>query len=112
MHPAVLIETVDLVHKEDGPDPHAPAVLGLVHDFLDFFDPARGGTEIDKVGLCLSGNDTGEGGFPDARRPPEYHGRDFVLLYELTEYLSLSQQMFLPHKPSRSSGLSRLARGL
>ena len=46
----------------------------------------------------LKRDNTGEGGLAHARRPPEDHGRDLVLVDQLAQDLPLSKQMLLPHK--------------
>ena len=65
-----LIETMDLVHEQDGPSPLAPPDLGLRHDVLDVGHTSGHGGEIDEFcGRML--RDYGcEGGFSDPRGPP------------------------------------------
>ena len=90
---------MDLVHEHHGLDSHPPAVLSLGHHLFNLLYAAGNRAEINEFSMGFMGNDTCKRGLAHTWRPPEYHGRDFVLLYELAEYLSLSQQMFLPHKP-------------
>ena len=81
---------MDLVHKYQSPQPGPAAQLRPCHDLLDLFNATGNGAEIHKVGVGLFGNDTGQGGLPDAGRPPEDHGRDLVLVDELAQKLPLS----------------------
>ena len=90
---------MDLVHEYHCLNPHPPAVLSLGHHLLNLLYTAGDRAEINEFSMGFMGYDTCKRGFAHPRRSPEYHGRDLVLLYELAEYLSLSQQMFLPHKP-------------
>ena len=86
------------VHEEYG----APSVLTvffrLLHDGTDFLDAAGHGGKVDEVRLRVSGDDTGQRGFSDARRPPENHGGDLIGLYEFAQHLPLAEKVFLSEK--------------
>ena len=93
-----FVEPVDLVHKENGPFPHQPVLLGLGHYPFDLFDPAGHSAEVYKIGFGLSGDDPCQRRFAHSRRAPEDHGRDFVLIDELPQDFPVSQELFLSHK--------------
>ena len=89
---------MDLVHENNGFDPHSAAVLSLGHHVLDLFDTAGNSAEIDELGMCFVSDNAGQGCLPHSRRSPKDHGRDLILLYELAKKLPLPQKMLLSHK--------------
>ena len=93
-----FVKAVDLVYEQNGAYPHATALLGLVHDFFDFFNSAGNGAEINKISFGLSGDNAGKSGLANTGRAPEYHRRDLIPFDQLPEDLTLSEQMLLPHK--------------
>ena len=93
-----LVETMNLIHKNNGPPSGKAHLFRLHHHLADFLNAAGNGAEIDEFRLRLSGDDAGKGGFSHAGRPPENHGADAVLIDQAAQHLPLSDQMFLSHK--------------
>ena len=93
-----LVEAVDLVDEEDR-SPARPLELlpGLFDDLPDLLDPGEHRRKGDEVGLRLAGDDLGQGGLAGARRPPEDHGKEAVLLDGLAQQPSLFQDVGLTH---------------
>ena len=65
---------MDLVHENNGFDPHSAAVLSLGHHVLDLFDTAGNSAEIDELGMCFVSDNAGQGCLPHSRRSPKDHG--------------------------------------
>ena len=68
-----LIETVKFVHEDDRALAKIPVGLCLLHQRLDVFNRGRHRTVSNKFRLGPLGNDLGQGGFADPRRPPKDH---------------------------------------
>ena len=92
-----LVEAVNLIDKQQGGLPHDPIGLRLLHDLFDLFDAAGHSAEVNEVGSGLSCDNPGQRSLSNSRRAPEDHGGHLVLLNELAQNLSLSQQVLLPH---------------
>ena len=93
-----FVEAVDLVHEQDGLFAEAAVRLGRLHHFLDLFDTACHGAEINEICLRPVGDDARKRRFAHARRPPEHHGGHTVAVYELAQHLALAQKMPLARK--------------
>ena len=93
-----LIKPMDLVHEQNGPKPHPPAVLRLHHDLSDLFDPTGHRAEINEISLRPTGYNACQRRFPNPRRSPEYHRRYLIPFDQLAQHLPLSDQMTLPRK--------------
>ena len=92
-----LVEPVNLVRKEQGPNPHPPVLLRLVHDLLHFLDAACHRAEFHKFRPGLPGDNPGQGRLAHAGRPPENHGRNLILLNQLAQDFPRPHQVLLPH---------------
>ena len=86
---------MDLIDEHDRPLFQSGTCLGLLHHFPNLFDPAADRTEIDEGRLRLLRDDPGQRRLPDARRPPEDHGRHHVIFDQLPQDPSFAQQMLL-----------------
>ena len=66
-----LVESVDLIHKDDGGGLFAVEQLAaLLHYTSNLFDPGEHGGEKDKIGVGDFSQQSGQGGLTGAGRPP------------------------------------------
>lgn len=91
-----LVEAVDLVDEDDGPESGLAPFLALAHHVADLLYAARDRREVDEFGLRHPRDDPGKRGLPGPGRPPENHGGDAVALDELPENHAFPSRCFCP----------------
>ena len=90
-----FIEPVYLIDKYNGFLPITAILLGLLHHPADLFDSAGYRRKINESRLGTARNNAGQGGFPNARRPPKHHRRNLITFNQAAKHLPLAQQMGL-----------------
>ena len=93
-----LVETVNLVHEQDGFLPiHAHVVLGRMHHFLHVFFSGHRGVDLPEIGAGGVGDHLGQRGFSRARRSVKDNGAQLVRLDGPVQKLVPAHNVLLAH---------------
>lgn len=100
-----FVEAMDFVDKKGG----GGAVEGesgasRVGGFANLGDVAFHSTEIDELGVCMMGDDFGEGGFADTGRSVEDEGRKAIGFDSPAEELVVAEDVLLPDEVFEPGG--------
>ena len=66
-----LVEAVDLVHEQKGSLPVCPPDLGRLKDFAQLWHARKDRRDLDEMQIRFLRQKPRDGGFTNARRPPE-----------------------------------------
>ncbi len=90
-----LVETVHLVHEQDGAHPAPAVLLGLVDGGADLLDAGGDRREPLDLGLAVVGHQFGQRGLAGAGRPPKDHGVAVASQDRFAQRLVRPQDMLL-----------------
>src|SRR5438094_6804575 len=88
-----LIESVNLIDKDDRAVARPARLFRACHDFLNLFDSGQDRAEWNESGLGHLGDDLSEGCFTDTGRAPKDHRRNLVALDGRPQRLARIEQM-------------------
>ena len=106
-----FVETVDLIHEEDGAGAAGGIPLRFTEDLADLLDAGEDGREKNEVGFGFPRDDVGQGGFAAAGRAPEDQRGKVVGLDHPPQDAPFAQQVLLPGELGHTAGSHALRQG-
>ena len=93
-----LVEAVDLVDEDDGPESGLAPFLALAHHVADLLYAARDRREVDELGLRHPRDDPGKRGLAGPRRSPENTATKPIGRDRTAQERAFRNDMLLPDK--------------